>query len=71
MGLVKLGFHNGGVPLRLVEDAGVSTCRKPIVSCMCPTLSPATGVFLTFRCCTSTPELPWDSHGSSKAGIPL
>ena len=32
MGLVKLGFHFGGVPLRLVEVAGVSTSRKPCLS---------------------------------------
>ena len=30
MGLVKLGFHFGGVPLRLVEVEGVSTGRKPL-----------------------------------------
>ena len=28
MGLVKLGFHVGDVPLRLVEVVGVSTSRK-------------------------------------------
>ena len=30
MGLVKPGFHFGGVPLRLVEVAGVTTSRKPL-----------------------------------------
>ena len=32
MGLVRLGFHFGGVPLRLVRVAGVSKSSKPCLS---------------------------------------
>ena len=41
------------------------------MSALALTLTLATPAFLISRSCASIPELPWDSLGSSEAGIPL
>ena len=67
MGLVKLGFHYGCLPPRLVAVAGVSTSRKPLFV-TCGSLE---------RMQLRRPRFPGvarlcrNSLGSGEAGIPF
>ena len=65
MGLLRLGFHFGGVPPRLVEVAGVRRSRKPLFgACGSATASrPASRDFPQFRVYARTPwvQESWDS----------